>query len=1005
MPTNIATLTGTIGFKVDGEREVERALTRITQGMALLEGASGTTSIGVERVSHSLREAVEELGEATTRFQRADQWMKETGRTSESLGAEIASTREEIRQLNAEIGSLASGTGGIDPVRQKFQDLGVDIDEVQRRLNSLNVPLENLNPAALEAFAKSVGVTADQLKEIANIELSPQVDTSRLEELQGQLGAVQERLDALLEIREILSTKGMDDAVGKIDVLIQKFLEAKAAAGELTQADLDIIAPDLDKTTKAADGTARSIHGLSQTSLTGLISLLRTGRPSAALFAQGLQGIQRVALRLATALTKLQFALVAVAGVLAAIPLFIITKMAIDIGKIASAAVEVPPKIDAISDSVGQLAGVTESKLNAALAESVRLFESIGSTRPAAAAGAVAQLASVAQFQSPGTEDFDQVMGELQQAISSLNFAPLADLGVNVEAGNRALQDMAENGFDRATRASYIWNTALEHLSANLEDLQAQAEREQNSVRGVFASFKEAIDAVANTDAVKEAMERLGVALRKLFQSEGFKKFVEVAVQAFIRTVTATAKVIEWLGKLFDAVGMVTEKFEVLGETAFQVFNTAFAGIPSLIRALGDEELAAEGAEQASSEWAKVWKDIDLGETLRELSNLGSALFDLEGDVESAERRMTNFRESLKGGFSITGQLRQVAQAFLDIRDGLDPGEAIAYAETVNNALDQIATVGTAKVLQSFEAMRTQFQNLREAGILDDDEFAQAIAVVEGLEQAAKPLIDEVKRLEDEYGVVEDAVQQFAGTMSGPFDSSVMTSQSNVANLEGQLASLDGTISAVRANAAQGIFIPTGVGSVPIAAGGTGRGIRPGQTGADFVRQTVVASSANSFTTQRDNSLAGGRAALRQETESRRDVRVARERSNEIKASQDLAKTFADSQQKLIDLFDLTPSRRGGGGGGDRSASAEDIRKLFQEVNRAIAIASRGGVRIGTAGNAIPFEPGSFLNAEGGGLQVDQILIRGVWDFADPAARRQIVRELRNALRDLEAEL
>lgn len=101
----------------------------------------------------------------------------------------------------------------------------------------------------------------------------------------------------------------------------------------------------------------------------------------------------------------------------------------------------------------------------------------------------------------------------------------------------------------------------------------------------------------------------------------------------------------------------------------------------------------------------------------------------------------------------------------------------------------------------------------------------------------------------------------------------------------------------------------------------------------------------------------------------------------------------------------LFPSGGGGGGGGSDLMNIEEIRRFMQEVNEAIAIAARGGVRIGTAGNAIPWEAGTFVNTQGNNIQIDTMLIRGVWDYTDPAAKREIVRQLQEALAELSGEI
>lgn len=77
----------------------------------------------------------------------------------------------------------------------------------------------------------------------------------------------------------------------------------------------------------------------------------------------------------------------------------------------------------------------------------------------------------------------------------------------------------------------------------------------------------------------------------------------------------------------------------------------------------------------------------------------------------------------------------------------------------------------------------------------------------------------------------------------------------------------------------------------------------------------------------------------------------------------------------------------------------------MNQVNKAIQAGIRGGVVYSTAGNAIPLGgPGEFIRNEGG-TNIGTINLRGVWDFADPAAKREIVRELQEALALFEAEV
>ena len=94
----------------------------------------------------------------------------------------------------------------------------------------------------------------------------------------------------------------------------------------------------------------------------------------------------------------------------------------------------------------------------------------------------------------------------------------------------------------------------------------------------------------------------------------------------------------------------------------------------------------------------------------------------------------------------------------------------------------------------------------------------------------------------------------------------------------------------------------------------------------------------------------------------------------------------------------------GGGGAGDIGASIEEIRQLFRNIGNLIKIGTNNGVFFSPAGNTIPLGgPNEFLNTKGGSL-IQTVNIRGIWDFADPAAKRQIIKELEEALAGLKRE-
>jgi len=99
----------------------------------------------------------------------------------------------------------------------------------------------------------------------------------------------------------------------------------------------------------------------------------------------------------------------------------------------------------------------------------------------------------------------------------------------------------------------------------------------------------------------------------------------------------------------------------------------------------------------------------------------------------------------------------------------------------------------------------------------------------------------------------------------------------------------------------------------------------------------------------------------------------------------------------------------GGGGGGattdGKGLAIDEIKKFFEQVNRAIKAGIQGGVLYSDEGNAVPVgSPYDFIANEGG-VNVQTINLRGVWDFADPTAKREIVRQMKEALAQFEKEV
>ena len=279
------------------------------------------------------------------------------------------------------------------------------------------------------------------------------------------------------------------------------------------------------------------------------------------------------------------------------------------------------------------------------------------------------------------------------------------------------------------------------------------------------------------------------------------------------------------------------------------------------------------------------------------------------------------------------------------------------------------------------------------------------LAALDKSESALQPFTD----MMNDAGVEAEKVQSPVNMAADSFtnvDATARAGAAGVNELSGALAAVPRLTVAnvqVNINTTQTGGILGDVGNwISGQVGNLGRGLSsPSSVSTPRVDPSSKRAQAQSA---RDRSTSGGL------TNAQADAKRAQNTANRGGGSS--GSVYDESRQDAIDLANMRPSGGGGGGGGgggsareDKLLAIEEIRKFIEQVNKAVKAGISGGVVYSTAGNAIPIGgPGEFVKNEGG-VNVGTINLRGVWDFADPAAKREIVRQLQEALAQYQKEV
>lgn len=457
-----------------------------------------------------------------------------------------------------------------------------------------------------------------------------------------------------------------------------------------------------------------------------------------------------------------------------------------------------------------------------------------------------------------------------------------------------------------------------------------------------------------------------------------------------VRTMTNEWANAEPIEKATAALGYLAQKGSVTA-TALQQIQMV-AGITAEDMRILTQKNIQFAREQGYA--ADVVKEMEDALAAFE-AGLPGAINGLQGFTDTSKEANDAIRKmqsDIQSGFGIADTITNWANAMTQFNESATPANAWQLARAMEGLMTAAIEGGPEKIAM----LRGEFEALFKGGFINQEMFNKLMQVADAAEAILKPWEEQAdnlnRKLKDEAPSAAFANNTISNVVT-PLET--VTEQSVVAQ-----AALDDYYAKIDESKLHPLITPQlfmastwggGAGYAGPPGGGPRAGISTAGVGASDDQRLF--NSIDRTAKKLDAVALSGQSYLD-------SLNAIGEKVTTEKAQQD----FWDMWRDLG--FGATGGGGGGGGGGtDLDTTIEQIRALLRAVNEAIAIGIRGGVRIGTEGNTVPFEPGTFLNAQGGQLTVDTIVIRGVWDFADPATRRQIVKELEQALRELKDEL
>lgn len=909
----------------------------------------------------------------------------EAARFTEQVTAAQEALQSAVGNTSAQVQSLANDLQGAVARLEEVQNASVQLEsalsEVGSSLSTLESDLSSTNSAldaqnqriaeaqaAYDAASEAVTRQVVAVKEAAREYGLATAEYNKARDIEKELIKVRDEAEAAVR-----------DETAAIDELITKMTVLNAVSS--TQAQLPIVeteaAADVERLTgrlSGMTGTIESSGGAlkkfgsemvsSRTLMTGLLSTAQTGRITMG------------------ALTQTIFSAAAALGVwgaVAGIAAIVAGVMVVKLAGMADAMNAANPASLNLSRSLQDLEGVDLTGLASQLDNISNRLTSFGVQNTEDVASEIARIGSTLALLDGVTGNAAAGISDVQRALESLNFEKLRDYGFPVDELKARLEDLGDASEATRREVAGQFLSAWTSASDVLQEAADTAEREANTFAGLKAEVMKLWETGADSGVLQGAMAELVKSLRALLIAaqpliKVMAFFAALMAGGVFVAIKAVTLIVLGLARGIEGLLFVASKVPVIGE--------AFKEAHSDVKGFADR---LEGA---------VFGNEEFGNSA---SQAADDLFRFGDEAENGATKFQKFRDSLSAGFSTIGNVKSIAQAFADIQDGLDPNEGLAYFEAISQGIDDIANKGSEAVLREFEVLRAAAQSAFNDGLISKDVFTQVIGDIEATEAVTKPLITEAQKLESQFGDVQTKADNAGGTLNGVLTPAVQGSGSAAEMAGSQFVALGDSIQYARNQGAAGINVAiTTTGGIQ---GTTTGGIQGGTTGGKFTSGKSATSGGTQFQ---------ARGNITSTTPSVSAVTPGGTIDTIGKAATD----FTTAVQNSVKQFGFSPSGGGGGGGGggssavdDKLASIEEIKAFFVQVNAAILSGIRGGTVFSTAGNAIPLGgPGQFVSSQGGTL-IEQVNLRGVWDFADPAAKREIIRQLREALDEFGSEV
>ena len=693
------------------------------------------------------------------------------------------------------------------------------------------------------------------------------------------------------------------------------------------------------------------------TEITGLVSAMRTGELGSTLLARAFIRLGDAA-KAAGSLSVASLGLIgiAIAGVLAGFAaLKAGAQAAGDFIKISHL-----PELSDELEEIADRANVAGASLKGMSLEAGNIFRSLDIRNADAATDAVARLAEQLRFLTPDA-DFAKSFDTILKGITSGNLDSVArTFGLSAAALKEALGN---------TEGLSDTEIALRSINALLAETPKHADRIQTAINNQVQGWEQVEQSVADMKSV------LG----------------EAAAPGLSEIAEAVTDIVEGLKPLAGPLGkQVSSFFAGIALVIEGIANTA-APFIKVIEAV--EEMEAPPwlkALIAGSQGGLIGIGGALASELNETKNASrtaaDGLGEFRGEVDrlppptrTAEQAIKDFYDQINNSNSIVDSIKSLSVAWHEMEADLTPATAANAFQSLGKVIEMVVTDG----IGSLELLRLQAEAAGKIGFATPEQVQAAMTAYDAIEGALSPIAEEAGRVR----------ARLTQDVAGGFGTTQSAAEAATGTINTYIAALNSIPKTVSTNIIQNFSSTGGI----VQFGGTGLPPRTGITAA-----STAVREAGAATTSASKGLSPATLGAMQDADRAEGV------ANQQAAAVARGKTLSEELGNVFDVFGLGKGGGGGGGGGgssDLGATLEQIRALISAVNQAVAIGINGGVRIGTSGNVVPFMPGTFLNASGNQIAVEQIVIRGVWDFADPATRRQIVKELESALRELKAEL